>query len=43
MRPCESCHIRKWLAREFDTHIWGDDCPYECEKYKRWRGVKEDK
>jgi hypothetical protein len=30
------------MARAFDLHIWGDDCPYECEKYKRWREMKED-
>jgi len=34
--PCETCEVRKGYARAFDMHIWGDDCPYVCEKFEEW-------
>ena len=27
---------RKFYAR-LDMHIWGEDCPYICEKYEQWK------
>lgn len=35
--PCSQCRIRKMFARALDMHFWGEDCPYECEQYERWK------
>lgn len=32
--PCEKCQYRKAMAKAFDVHIWGEDCP-EWEKCER--------
>ena len=39
--PCENCPTRKMYARTFDAHFSGEDCPYECEEYERWKAFKE--
>ena len=36
--PCNDCPTRKAYAKLFDMHIWGEDCPYVCEKYDEWKG-----
>lgn len=41
IEPCKNCHIRKMYAKTFDAHFWGEDCPYECEKYERWKEVQK--
>lgn len=33
LQPCEKCQYRKAMAKAFDVHIWGEDCP-EWEKCK---------
>ena len=35
--PCKKCWTRKWYARKFDIHFWGEDCPYECKEYKQYK------
>lgn len=35
--PCNTCLLRKAIARKFDVHIWGEDCPYECGAFADWR------
>lgn len=35
--PCKDCPVRQWSAIAFDIHFNGDDCPYLCDKYERWR------
>ena len=40
--PCESCHTRKTYARLFDIHFFGEDCPYVCEKYDKWKKEQTD-
>lgn len=37
---CDKCHIRKMYAKRFDLHIWGEDCPYVCPKYDKWKKEK---
>lgn len=39
--PCEKCDTRRTYAKCFDIHIWGDDCPYECEEYENWKAKTE--
>lgn len=34
--PCKNCSTRQFYAKKFDIHIWGDDCPYECERYNAY-------
>lgn len=34
--PCENCDTRKGLARAFDFHVYGMDCPYVCDEYNAW-------
>lgn len=35
--PCIKCSERKFYAQRFDIHISGEDCPYECEEYEKWK------
>ena len=28
---CKDCPRRKYYAKAFDMHFWGEDCPYVCE------------
>ena len=35
--PCEVCSARKYMAIAFDMHVWGDDCPYVCKLYEKWK------
>ena len=39
--PCKNCHDRQWYARRLDIHFWGEDCPYVCEEYERYKKEKE--
>lgn len=41
--PCKNCQTRKMYARIFDAQIWGEDCPYDCEKYERWKETQNEK
>lgn len=25
--PCEKCQYRRVMAKAFDVHIWGEECP----------------
>lgn len=36
--PCEDCETRKVYFMRLDAH-WhnGDDCPFECPKWKEWK------
>ena len=38
--PCKNCENRQWYAMKFDLHFWGEDCPYECEEYERYKKEK---
>lgn len=35
--PCATCSARKYYAKAFDFHVWGEDCPYQCPKYDQWK------
>ena len=35
--PCKSCGKRIYIARVFDVHFYGEDCPYVCKAYDEWR------
>lgn len=39
--PCTDCDMRKIYAILFDFHISGEDCPYKCEKWERYKAEKE--
>ena len=39
--PCKNCADRQWYARRLDMHFWGEDCPYQCEEYERYKKVKQ--
>ena len=41
-RPCDKCPERKLYARMFDMHISGEDCPYTCEEYEKWKAERKD-
>ena len=28
---CKDCPARKYYAKTFDMHFYGEDCPFECE------------
>ena len=38
--PCKNCADRQWYARRLDMHFWGEDCPYQCEEYERYKKEK---
>lgn len=40
--PCEHCKTREFFAKRFDMHFYGEDCPYECEEYERWKEQHDD-
>ena len=40
--PCKDCDTRKTYALLFDMQIWGEDCPYVCEKYERWTAERSE-
>ena len=40
IKPCKNCPTRKMYAKMFDFHFWGEDCPYECEEYNKWREIE---
>ena len=40
--PCDTCPTRKMYARTFDMHFSGEDCPYECKEYERWKAFQEE-
>lgn len=39
--PCEHCKTRKFFAKRFDMHFYGEDCWYECERYEKWKAGQE--
>ena len=39
--PCKNCYDRQWYAMRIDIHFWGEDCPYVCEEYERYKIEKE--
>lgn len=39
--PCKECLLRLRVARAFDIHFWGDDCPWECVDYEEWKVEKD--
>ena len=41
--PCKYCPTRKTLAKIFDIHVWGEDCPYVCEEYDEWKAAQKAK
>ena len=40
--PCAKCDLRKWYARKFDMHIYGEDCFFECEEYDEYKRLKNE-
>ena len=38
--PCKNCMERKFYAKAFDMHFSGEDCPYICEEYERYKEEK---
>jgi hypothetical protein len=40
--PCDKCPTRKTYALLFDVHIAGEDCPYYCEKWERYKAERKD-
>ncbi len=40
--PCKNCYDRQWYARRMDIHFWGEDCPYVCEEYERYKKELDD-
>lgn len=40
--PCDECDTRRTYALMFDVHISGEDCPYECDKYERYKIERKD-
>lgn len=40
--PCDKCDIRKWYARTFDMHIYGEDCFFECEEYDEYKRLENE-
>ena len=39
--PCKNCPDRQWYARRLDIHFWGEDCPYECEEFERYKSSEK--
>ena len=39
--PCKNCCERQWYARRLDIYFSGDDCPYICKEYARYKAEKE--
>ena len=35
--PCIQCEMRRWYRSRLNIEINGENCPYECVKYKEWR------
>lgn len=40
--PCADCDTRRTYALMFDIHISGEDCPYECERWERYKIERKD-
>lgn len=41
--PCKECKARKTLAKMYDMHVWGEDCPYDCRRYGEWKNRAQNK
>lgn len=41
-QPCVKCPERKYYAMFYDMHFSGEDCPYECEEYEKWKSEQKD-
>lgn len=39
--PCKNCYDRQWYSRRMDIHFWGEDCPYGCEEYEKYKKEKQ--
>lgn len=39
--PCKRCQTRRFYASAFDMQIWGEDCPYECEAFEKWKAKEK--
>lgn len=39
--PCINCHTRKYFAKVYDIHFFGDDCFYVCPEYDKWKAEQE--
>ena len=40
--PCAECETRWAYALMFDIHISGEDCPYYCERWERYKAERKD-
>lgn len=40
--PCNYCSIQKTYAKDWDIHFFGEDCPYECERYEKWKAEQKE-
>lgn len=40
--PCKYCSIRITYANNWDIHFSGEDCPYECERYEKWKAEQKE-
>ena len=39
--PCEECKAREIYSFKFATRLYGDDCPFQCDAYTKWREQQE--
>lgn len=39
--PCKGCPDREFLARVFDVHLYGIDCPYVCKEYEEYAARRD--
>ena len=39
--PCKNCDIKEWYANRFDMHYYGDNCPYHCKPFDKYRQEKQ--
>ena len=40
--PCADCDTRRTYALLFDIHIVGEDCPYLCDKYEKYKAERKE-
>lgn len=38
--PCDKCPTRITYALMFDVHMFGEDCPYCCDKWERYKSER---
>ena len=39
--PCKDCDTRDFYAH-IGLTIWGEDCPYICEEWDKWKAEQKD-